>query len=317
MRRTWLARGIAAGVIVGVAVYARLVVWPWYVEPPTDAVARVWAPVEGAAIVAPDASDGARLDAFADAARAARNDLGERLHDENAHPEAPRAPLPASMIDALAALRAWSVAPGPSGTPAELACTTTPDFTRTMTLPSFARTALAASAEATEARLRATDLVRLSEHLRRTGSIEDYLIGLKILDAVVGWAQPLGPAPDFLVATHADDHELEAAIARHFVCTDRFLGRARQATYAGHGVFETPWFTRRYVSLDRERAVYRLYGGDLLAHCHPQLDDVAAYVACTSEQPEVLPKSAAVRALPFVPVPGVVPVLVRYRAATR
>lgn len=164
----------------------------------------------------------------------------------------------------------------------------------------------------------ATDLVRLSEHLRREGTLVDYALGLKVLDAVVDWAKKRGAAPDFLVGTAAGPRELEAAIARRYVCVDRDIEDTSMLGFTSLVVTDRPWFTHVYVRAARERDVARLYAADLLARCRPQLADPIAYVDCTAEGPTSLPKSVAVRALAFRPLPtGAGPILARYLAASK
>lgn len=268
--------GVVILLVLGVSVGRA---WPWMASPPPERVAKAWAVVERAAAepVSPP-SDAPALAAFMDALRA-------KTIDEN---------------DALEKLVVWSRASRGAPTPTNACTQGRPIVALARLSESAFRTSL--SAERIEA------FVRLAAHLRRAGTLFEHRVGMAILERALRSLPHEERAPAVFRELRANVEELHGALARDAICVDALfaeagaLGSERERVTSEQSP-KAPWFARRFVRAERERAMLRLQAGERLAECassNGDDNDGAAFVECyrrvveRDDVPSVMSRAVAV-----------------------
>jgi hypothetical protein len=313
VRKRNLILGAIGIVVVVIAVYARVVMWPWIAMPDQGEVDRAWSSVEKAiADALPRKHDDPQLfELLAGKAGSAKREMDALAKQKN---ERTDETLPEHVHEALEALAAWAASVGTADEKNAPSCGRSGN-TR-IHLARLADVALAAHPDA--ARIAA--FVKLSEHLRRIGGLLDYAIGMSILDHLLDASKKSGSP----IETGADTRELRGVFARETYCMDTLFEGAGIASFEGSNVLEgadVPWFARRIVRPARERAMVRLTSGSRLERCDALIEDPERYGACLDDVPDnvsALPKSVGVRmTYALFPTKKYVATIIRYRDRSR
>jgi hypothetical protein len=133
-------------------------------------------------------------------------------------------------------------------------------------------------------------------------------VGTAIAADLQSWAEREKIAPDdSFLALRPARGELRAALAREAMCSDALLetvmredGTRARSDGAGSsmGPSTVPWHARRFVEMERERRMVRLWAGQRLARCATASDEDLAFDACIrQDDARELPKSVVVQAM--------------------
>lgn len=149
---------------------------------------------------------------------------------------------------------------------------------------------------------RAREVLATSTRLRRQGPLLDFVIGLRLFEQVLGWAERNERGKALVREGALDLDELRGALAREAVCLDRMLDDL-PAVAAGEGSTPqgAPWPAALLLRRDRERAMLRLRWGEKVGRCAGAVA-AATFHACVTTPPIESVPSVLVQALePVVP----------------
>lgn len=298
-----IAIGVAVSFAIGAAVtFVRA--WPWMVAPEPARVAKAWSIVELAAVTPPPPpSEVDAYAAFLGAVRAASATLTKLDAPRDVLPRGEDT-LPGDVHESLERLVAWSEAsnasPGGRTLPASACSGEARDV---VTIARLANVAF--RSRPSDARVDA--FVRLAARLRRAGALVEHRVGIRILELALRSVPAGAKAPAVFHERRADVDELRGAIARDALCIDDMFarGQAKDERVTAEQSPKAPWVARRFVRIDRERAMLRVQAGERLAECDAANDDGRTFVECYAraierdDVPSVMSRAVAVRPPPI------------------
>lgn len=139
-------------------------------------------------------------------------------------------------------------------------------------------------------------VLHLASEMRRTGTLVEGVVGMRLAADAVATARSRGIAPgDAFVRWKPRRDEVFTTLARDVVCGYRWV---RKGLDAGDAEVLGPRpILGRLVSLERELLMVRTFHADLLHRGHPRRDDPRALAAAVRFEREDLPKSLLVRGI--------------------